>query len=483
MNKKIISGILACTMAFSVFGVAACKEDPKSNQGGTENNQNNQGTGGQNELKPGAVVTDEKTKNDIYGAISETTLGGLTYSASANLSFGEGETLMTQKAVFEGAARFDKSAEADAYGYLESKGGEDALQYLLFFVRGENAYFAMGDEEGEKVDVSKLKERLKKDIVLSPLDLSGIESFTSPAAVKLLKNLTSLFEGKIVKTEGGYSLEYDVVAAVKKLFSDVENLAGTVDATPSMTLTALFGQQFITDTLTKLLKGVTATELREFAEPLLPDELKDALPEAGATQTAFDYVLGLLRSGDFYTALTGETEFFEDYKTFGAIPLKELVDFLSGGSIDLSTLKLKNTLHGLGENLEDEALSLLTNLLGLDGKAENATLELVARFDLSNDKKLLGFSLDCAANGTLTPEESGEESGEKSGEESEKTNEPQAQAEGAEEKNDTQESGSAGKSFKATLKMETAIASSPQLFDLTGCKYEDSDGEKTINAA
>ena len=489
MNKKFLCGILACAMAIgSLFPMAACKEKPEQGLGGNSgnggnggnsgnggnNNGNNGGTGENNGsvIEPGTVITDQTVKSALYDSLSKAELSGFTYSASANLSVTAGQATQAQKLVAEGSVLLsDEKISADVCAYVTGSDGEDEIsQYMLLFVRSGRAYTANGDWHGEgSVNVPALKAQLKATedpIVLNKDDLSGAVSsvLKTPAVMKVMKNLPSLFDGVITKTEGGYSLEFDVLAAVGNILDGVGTLAAAVDANHNMTLGGLYGQAFIKNTLNKLFNGITAEELLEMVKTYLPKEIFEALPEAAANATAASYIEGLLRSGSFYTALTGGGEEWKDWKTFAEVPLTAIAGLFTGGEFDFGEIKLQEMVEEFKEKLEFRLVSMMLEMLSLgEGTVSDENIDLTVGFSFDDDKKLLGFSLDGLTTGTLTPapEESGEEDGE----------------EGDEAAPTVQEAESDGKKVaRGTIKLEAASASAPELFDLSGCKYYTEDG-------
>ncbi len=468
MNKKLLSlalsGMLACS---TVFGLAACKPQSGGNTGGT-NNGTNSGTNGNNgntnTIKPGTVITDEKVTGSLFSALSQAELTGLTYSGSVDLSATEGTTTSEQKITLEGALRLGKSVEGDAYLSLSS---EDGLSYLLGFLR-ENAYYATGEAEGKTVDFSALKTQLKAQndpLLLEQAEAGIVQNlFAVPATVKLLKNATSLFSGVVTKTEGGYSLTYDIAEGAANLLKGVQEVAEAIDETVEMTLTGFFNQKFVDDALTKLLNGITAKELEGFIE-LLPEDIAKNLPDA-QSGTAKDYLLGLLRSGSFYTSIVGEGEPWSNYQTFGEAPLSAIVSLLTDGEVDLSTLKLKDMVKDLMENLESKIVSLLLPYVNWEGTVENESLDLSLTFSFDDDKKLLGLSLDALAEGNVT--------------EAPQEQQPDGGTQPEDGNGDTMTAAAAAKKVHFTAKLNATCAQSPELFDLKGCKYRGENGAVTI---
>ena len=476
MNKKWISGLLACVMAFgTVFPLSACKDKPEQEQGGSQGGQNNPGSGSNNnqnggEIKPGTVITDQSMKSELYNALAQTELGGFTYSASATLTVGEA----AQKFLAEGAATVkDGKISGDVCAYTSS---EDGNLYMLIFLRDESIFTVSGEENGEDgVSFSRLKAQLKateNPLVLTKSEPGGEaeELLKTPAIVKLVKNLPSLFDGVVTKTEGGFSLEFDMIEAVEGLFDGLMTVAAVIDETAQITLGNLFGQPFLKTTFEKLLNGITATELKEALKKVLPDEIFQSLPEAQQTTTAYAYVEGLLRSGTFYQALTQEDDAWAEYKTFAEVPLEGLMGILTGEEFSFGEMKLVKMLQDLKEHFKTEAVSFLMSLIELDeGELENEELLFTLGFEFDGDKKLLGFSVDALAAGSRTVTENENETESVPGE-----GETTARfARAPEKKIDV----------RGTVKIEATIVSSPELLDLTGCKYyTENGGTETIKA-
>lgn len=478
MNKKFLCGALACMMAFSsVFALAACKD--KGPQGNTGNNGGGSMGGNGTTIKPGTVITDESIKTDLYGTLSQSELKGFTYSASATLGVTMGGSAQTQKIVAEGAALItDTAVEVDVFAYFDGVSGEDKeSQYMLFFLRDGATYVAMGDwsEEGE-VDFAKLKTQLKAEkdpLVLGKeeFDSAGAGLMTSPAALKMVKNLPSLFDGVVTKTEGGYALKFGVLDAVKSLFDGVGSLATAIDANAQITLSGLFGQPFLKTTLGKLLSGITAKEFVDTIKPMLPEEIAKALPEA-TTGTAVAYVEGLLRSGAFYKALTGDGDEWKEWQTFAEVPLASIASIFTGEEVSFGDLKLKEMLDDLEENFEEQLVSMLLGLIQPDeGELSDENIDLMVSFSFDEDKKLLGFSIDGLVTGsrTLGSKEQPEE-GEKG--EQEDNQESELPSPTAKTKSDNTATA------RGTVKIEAACVSAPELYDLVGCKYYTEDGGK-----
>lgn len=460
MNKKFLCGALALLMTGALF-VTACGETG-DNSGNSGNSGNQSGTNngmGDPTVKPGTVITDEETKKALLGAVTQTELKGLTFSGSFNLSVTAEGATQSRTITAEGASRFGTAVEADLFASLEA--GEEEGQYYLLFVREGAAYQAGGDGD---LDFTSLKAQLKDKDDPLPLDKTDFgkaqDLLGSAGAVRLLKNLTALSEGVITKTEGGYSLEYDVIGGAEDLLSGAETLAEAVDRDADMTLSALFGQPFVKDTLGVLLEGITAEDLTAAAAPFLPEEIASALPAAG-NSTALGYLESCLRSGAFYTAVTGGAEPWDDYKTFGEVPLGKLAGILSGGEFDLGAYDLKELVHGLKEGLKEKLFGLVCNLISLEGDAADETAGIALRFSFDDNRKLLGFGLDALVTGSVTapaapPTTSPEEGG----------GAPETETLPAAKR-------SAGTQVRVSLKLETTCASAPELFDLSGCKLSE----------
>lgn len=445
MKRKILS--LALSGAFAVsalFGLVACK--PRENNG-TGGGTGGTGGTGNGTIAPGTVITDETIKNSVLSSLADASPEGYTFTGSLELAATQSEKTDTQKIQLEGAARFGKTVQADAYLSIDG----DGLLYVLGFLRDDAFYAASGEVEGKTVDFTALKAQLKAKedpIVLEKAETGPLQTILSaPAAIKLARNIATFAEGTLTKTEGGYSLSVDLVKGADALFSGAEQLADAIDKTPAMTLTSLFSQKLIDDTLTKLLGGVTAKELSALAQ-FLPEEVSGILPEFG-NGSAKDYLLGLLRSGSFYTALAGEGEPWQNYQTFGEVPLSELVGAISGGEADLSTLGLKKIVQDFRSGWKDKLAALVCDLLSIEGEVSGGEVGLLLEFSFDNEKKPIGFSADAFVAGKIAAQ----------------TEElPAAE-------------GTAQNSMRATLKLSATCASSPELFDLAGCKY--TDGEET----
>lgn len=468
MNKRFIGLALAACMSLGAFALTACKEGPAGGgNGGNAGNQSGSSSGGGETVKPGTVITDEATKKAILDAFSEATVGGFTYSASLDLSLTQGDEREGQSVSLEGAVAADEGVECDAYLVTEAGSGEQTeRQYILAFLR-KDGFYAAGGEAEEEVDFNVLKEKLKAEddpIVLEKAETGALQTIAgAPAVVRLLKNAVSLEEGVITKTEGGYSLAFDLFGGIGALLEKAETLAGVLDTTADMTLTALFTQKPVDDLFTKLLNGITAKELYDLAGPFLPQTVKEALPEATAQGSAKDYVYGLLRSGSFYTAVMGEDEPWTQWQTLGTVPVSAVAEAIAG--VPLEELGLKEMLSELRSGLEDKTVSLLADALFGGGAAEKGHVELSMSFSFDDRKRLLGFSLDALAEGTLKEEQ--QEGGPQS-------TMPQDGA------RSTAAATESGKGLRASLKAEATCAQSPALFPLAGCRYYGDGGDPVL---
>ncbi len=477
MKKKILSfalsGMLAITAA---FGLAACK--PQNGTGGTNNNGGNSGNGGTNNggnsntnsgqtIAPGTVITDETLKNSVFSALAEAEIEGFSYSGGLTISATQGADTTTQTVELEGAAVFGENVQADVCLSVES---DDGLLYLLGFLRADGLYSATGEEESDEVDFTALKTQLKAEtdpLILEKNETGPLQSIlAAPATVKLVKNMTSLVDGVVTKTEGGYSLSFDLVSGVTNLLKGAGAVADAIDNTADLTLSALFSQKFVDDTLSSLLNGITAAELKDFIE-LLPQEMQTVLPQP-QSGTAKDYLLGLLRSGSFYTEVAGEGEPWTNYRTFGEVPLATLVSAVSGGEIDLASVKLKEMLENFGSTLENQIVSLLAEIISVDGTVTEENVDLSVSFSFDENKKLLGIALDALAEGNVSPaaEEQPQPDGGHSPEDG-----------NGDEMNVAAESGA---KVRFGLKLSATCAQSPELFDLKGCKYRGDEGPVAI---
>lgn len=453
MKKQLLCGALTLALAMgALFPLSACGETGTGNGGqgnyGTQNNGNGQGSG---TVAPGTVITDEATKNAILDAVATAEWKGIVYSGTVDLSLTAGETVYTQKFSLEGAARTDDfSADVCVTTHAES-GEETAAQYFLIFLRGDEMYLDSADWDGKTLNFSALKTALKDKedpLVLEKEDVSELRSaLSSPAAGKIVKNLTSFCSGTLTKTEGGYSFGFDLLDAADSFLKGAKGLAAEIDENPSMTLSALLARPFAADTLSKLLKGATAKEVKDGLTRLFPG-LADSLPEAGEKTDAKSYLESCLRSGGFFTAVTGGDETWGDYKTFAEVPLDVLMRNLFG--TELEELHLEELLDSV--KLKEGLVAVLGDLLSLEGELSDADLSFKADLAFDEDKKLLGFSLDGAAKGSFTSPQEAEEGG--------------AEPPAAPEKN----------LFKAGMKLSATLSSAPALFELKGCKYYGEEG-------
>lgn len=454
MKKKFLAFALTGMLALSALtGLAACKPD----QGGTSGPQGNGSTNNDGgTIKPGTVITDETLKSSIVSALARAEIEGLTFTGSASLAL-TGEE-QRQKVELEGALLLGERAEGDVCLLVEG----ESVQYLLSFLRTEGVFSVTGESEKEQVDFNALKEQLKDEE--EPLVLEKSEGGTlqkilaAPAAVKLLKNATTLFDGVAVKTEGGYSLTFDLFSGLSDLLAGAEEVAEVIDKTADMTLSGLFGQKFVTEKLTALFNGITAKELAPFIG-LLPEGLQTALPEPDGP--AAEYLTGLLRSGSFYTAVTGGEDPWSQYTTFGEMPLAKLVEFVTGGETQLSSLKLKNLLHDFREGLENKTVALLSDIFSL-GEVTEGKAELALAFSFDNDKKLLGFTLDALAEGTLNAQPQPDDGIQ------------------PEDGQGDQMTAATSQTVRMSAKLAATCAKSPALYDLAGSQYRGESGPVPI---
>lgn len=485
MNKKILSLALSGMLAVSaVFGLAACRPQEGGNMGGVNeggnggNGGNAGNTGGNGSgIKPGTVISDEEVKNAVFSALAEAELEGLTYAGSVDLSVTQGQKTTVQKIGLEGTALMDEGLSGDLCLSLE---GDEGLAYLLGFLRKDGVYYTTGEAEGDTVDFSALKAQLKAD---DPTVLERGEAgvsqglFSAPAAAKLVKNLAVLAGGIVTKTEGGYSLSFDLVEGAGSLLEGAIGVAETIEKTASMTVTGLFSQKFVDETLTTLLDGVTAKELADFVA-LLPEELQTALPKP-ESGTAKEYLTGLLRSGSFYTALAGDGEPWTKYRTFGEVTLADAVSLLTGGETELGSLKLKEMLQEVADGLENRIVSLLLDTISVEGQVTEESAELTVTFSFDEDKKLLGLAIDALATGNVTPSaeeqpDGGTQPEDGSGDGTTAT----AETPGAPETPEAP--GTSAAKVRFGLKMSATCTQSAELFDLTGCRYQGENGPVTI---
>ncbi len=466
MKKKILSLVLSGMLAASaVFGLAACKSQNGGNTGNNGGNGNTNNGNGQS-IKPGTVITDATLKSSVFAALAEAQPEGLAYSGGLTLSFTQGTETTEQKLSLEGTAHLGKSVAGDLCLSLEN---EEGLMYLLGFLREDGTYGAMGEAEGKTVDFAALKAQLKAEndpLILEKGEASPAQSvFSTPAVVKMLKNLTSLVDGTVTKTEGGYSLSFDLIKGTSALLDGAKTVAEVIDNTADITLTGLFSQKFFDDTLTSLLKGISAKELSALF-PLLPEGWQTTLPEPG-NGTAKEYLSELLRSGAFYSSVVGEGEPWTNYRTFGEVPLAEVVSFLTDGETDLASLRLKQMIEDLKGSLENKLVTLLFDSFGFGGTVTGENVDLAVEFSFDDEKKLLGIAIDALAEGNV----------------SENAEQPQPDGGTQPEDGNGDEMSTAAEpaqKVRCTLKLNAACVQAPELFDLSGCKYEGENGTVTI---
>ena len=223
MNRKILCLALSGVMAVSAAFFAACRDEADGGNNGNNNGNNsgnNSGTNngannGNSQIKPGTQITDEGTRKEIFNALSSASVGGFTYAGTLSYTL-TAESASTKKITAEGSVLLNEtSAQADCYLSVE---GEEAQQYVLAFLRGGNAYTAMGEQE--KGDFAALKTQLKEgDIVLDRQEF-GDDVLRSAALIKLAKNIPSVGEGVIVKSESGFELTFDMWEAAEGLLQD-----------------------------------------------------------------------------------------------------------------------------------------------------------------------------------------------------------------------------------------------------------------------
>lgn len=572
MMKKFLSGLLACAMALGIaLPVAGCKpqEDVNKDNGQNQEQQNGGGQGGgQNSgqgegqgdkgeqnggdegkdkdkdkpLAPGTVITDNAVKGEFYNALSESELSGFHYSLSASLEVEKAGETSARKISAEGAIMLsNEDFGADLYLSEENDAEEAGKSYFLCFVRGENLYTVSGEWEKEgEVDFNALKEQLKAEknrLLLNREEDVGqyVSLAKSKTVYKILKNMPAVFEGVLTKTEGGYTLSFDVGKSVGGFLKSLRPLAELFDQNHELSVGGLFKEESVKTLLETLLKGVTAEELVETVKPMLPETLAAALPKPAKAQKASDYADGLLRSGSFYQELTKENEGFEKWKTFAEMPLKELFGILTGSELTFEP-KMVERFDEFTETLKTSLIDTLFKFAGVEeGELSDEMLQISMTFSFDEEKHLLGFSADALAGGNKTEaqqqEGEGQEQEDSQGQQGEnqegsqgqenqgqeenggKTDEPkdetqkEAEAEKSEketeqkalenaEGGDQQENNDANKddsgankqddhktALRGTVKIEASGASSPILYDLTGCKYRSGEGEtSTIRA-
>ncbi len=458
MKKRILNLSLSAVFAVAtLFGAVACDKLPKA--GGETD-----GT-----IEPGTVITDETVRGDLLGTLSKTEVKGLSYSGSAGMKLTSADEAQEYRLVVEGGARLSETPQADAFVSFAYPDDTDmAHGYSVYFVRGDDLYAAAQAAEDDKADFGAFKKALKSEpIVLDREEAQGIPALiTSPAALKLLRNVGTLFDGVVTKTEGGYSLSYDIFAGADTLLAGAEALLEGVEKDVNMTLTALFAHPFVSGTLTKLLDGITAKELYAFAEKF-PGEIVAFLPEAD-NGSAQDYVNGLLRSGEFFETLSGGDEAWGDFRTLGEVPVGKLVELISGGETDLASLGLKDMVHTIRTTLKREIVSTVLSLFGMESEPSAETMELAVTLSFDEEKRLLGFAIEASAEADLDAGEKQPDGG--TTPEDGQGDEVQSAAAEAEK----------GMHMRATVKLSAACMNSPELFDLKGCKYRTDSGTQTI---
>lgn len=455
MKKRILSFTLSLfLLGAAAVGTAACHDG---------------GNGGN--YQPGTVITDETVRGSLLDGIAQAQTEGISFSAGLGITLTAGEETMKQEIALEGAARLSDGVEADVFARARMESGEErALQSLLCFVRKEATYSVSVEQEDEETSFSALKEQLKgEDPIVLEKGEAASPLYTAPAAGKMLKNLAALLGGVAVKTEGGYTLTFDLVKGLGGLIDGAAELLGSLEQNAEMTVTALFSQPFISGTLPKLFNGITAKELYETLK-LLPEDVLALFPAAEGG-SAEDYIKGLLRSGSFYEKATNKEGVFAEYKTFGEVPVKKLLDEIGGTEF---LQELTPFVTGLRTNLGHALVSLLLPVFSLEGDAQNENIALSAQFSFDNEKKLIGLSLDALAEGDIVQ---GERQPDGGTEEEDGGGDEMAllagEAEGAEEQKQR---------LSVSLKLAAAFTESPELFDLKGCKYRSGDGEQTISA-
>ena len=291
-----------------------------------------------------------------------------------------------------------------------SLGGQE--MYTVGFLRGDTLY--VDGVETPRTwqtglhDLDALVNAYKTspDLVLTQMSAEdlGLTDLTGPTQglpqqlaslpfmTKLSGNLPLLLGAIAKKTDGGYVVEYDLVAGLEDVVDSVCDTLDKVDK--DTTLSDLLFKGYPDIVLRTLFHGIEADEFfgaMNGTTVILPDGMD-----------LYDYLKKLLSSEEFYSTFQ-EQSFgaLPEGKTLGGLTLGDLAK-LGGGSeedIDASLGELKDMLAQVKENVVGVLLGLLSDGVA-GGTLESAKVSLL--FDGDKTPKGIGIELD-GLELTVTP--------------------------------------------------------------------------------
>lgn len=416
MKKKFLSLALAAVMAVgATFAFAGCdsKNDKDSDNGGNGDGQ--------------LQITD-KTQQELLNNMATMPLEYAHLNARLNLD-SSGEASSSLRGLNATIDMYAHLVESDITADLtmmvssaKTATSEGGSSYVLAFMREDYTYMGSGTWETAKVTPGNW-DNLYAELKNTESGVSLIRQSSSGTALpggapgegapgaamggqvaaiaemipidlvkSLLANIPALVGGAEVKAaDGGYTVTYDLVAALQTLANNLGVLAENVTA--DTTVNELLNKDLIKNLFTTLFNGITAKQILDLDVLEMAPQIKELLPAAAEGQSVYDYVKGLASNKDFYAntlgaTLEGDSDSPVKATTFGELTVYELAYTVDNGVEKGDVTRYVDMVKGYLAKVKDNLINGLCQIVSeQSGDTASANLGAKITLNFGADKK------------------------------------------------------------------------------------------------
>lgn len=428
MKKKFLSLALAAVMAVgATFAFVGC--DSKNDNGGNGDN------GGKGD---GQLQITDTTQKELLNNMATMPLEYAHLNARLNLD-SSGEASSSLRGLNATIDMYAHLVESDITADLtmmvssaKTATSEGGSSYVLAFMREDYTYMGMGTWETANVAAGNwddLYAALKNEnstVSLLRQSSSGTalpggalgEGASGGAAMggqvaaiaemipidlvkSLLANIPALVGGAEVKAaDGGYTVTYDLVAALQTLANNLGVLAENVTA--DTTVNELLNKDLIRNLFTTLFNGITAKQILDLDVLEMAPQIKELLPAAAEGQSVYDYVKGLASNKDLYAntlgaTLEGDSDSPVKATTFGELTVYELCytfsEDLEKGDVTRYVDMVKGYLAKVKDNFINGICQIVSEQSGETASA-NLGAKITLNFGADKKFKSMEYNID-----------------------------------------------------------------------------------------
>lgn len=345
------------------------------------------------------VVDEDKMEQLVSALVSaEFDSYSLTGSVSSDTSMG-GESVSKMQTDF-GMKALGSDLDVQ-YSTLSSMEGMEGLPYPMeqslysvVYLRGNKIYLGSGTWEEVSLEAGDFDGLFAAhragDATLSYFDFDTLFAMTEDtpsaslftmlrgllsdpeamdAAAGAAKRLPALIKGEGKAFAGGYELRYDLIEALKTLFTRADEALSSI--TENTTLAQLVVMPFFVDMIGNVFGEVKAADILALLPQEEYGEYLALLPEPGEMKIA-DYLVACLNSEELFAAVYGEAA-PENCKTLGDLRLGDVIPVKDA---------IARAKEAVAE-LKNDPVGALFSLMGTEVSNAEASFEIVYSFDRS----------------------------------------------------------------------------------------------------